>query len=65
MAVTVELAFPALTSKSMPSRTVVPPNDLRSLNRRAETGGSAIDAAYTSPPDTDTVSGGPASAVRR
>jgi uncharacterized membrane protein len=33
------------------------------LNRRAETGGSAIDAAYTRPPDTDTVSGGPASAV--
>ena len=33
------------------------------LDRRAETGGSAIDAAYTSPPDTDTVSGGPASAV--
>ena len=33
------------------------------LNRRAETGGSAIDAAYTTPPDTDTVSGGPASAV--
>ncbi len=33
------------------------------LDRRAETGGSAIDAAYTSPPDTGTVSGGPASAV--
>jgi len=33
------------------------------LNRRAETGGSAIDAAYTTPPDTDSVSGGPASAV--
>jgi uncharacterized membrane protein len=33
------------------------------LNRRAETGGSAIDAAYTTPPDTKTVSGGPASAV--
>ncbi len=33
------------------------------LNRRAETGGSAIDAAYTSPPDTETVSGGPASVV--
>jgi uncharacterized membrane protein len=33
------------------------------LNRRAETGGSAIDAAYTTPPDTQTVSGGPASAV--
>ena len=33
------------------------------LNHRAETGGSAIDAAYTTPPDTPTVSGGPASAV--
>jgi uncharacterized membrane protein len=33
------------------------------LNRRAETGGSAIDAVYTSPPDTETVSGGPASLV--
>jgi len=33
------------------------------LNRRAEAGGSAIDAAYTSPPDTGTVSGGPASVV--
>ncbi|MGE5135143.1 MAG: alpha/beta-hydrolase family protein [Gemmatimonadota bacterium] len=33
------------------------------LNRRAETGGSAIDAAYTTPPDTITVSGGPASAI--
>ena len=33
------------------------------INRRAETGGSAIDAAYTRPPDTATVSGGPASAV--
>jgi uncharacterized membrane protein len=33
------------------------------LDRRAETGGSAIDAAYTTPPDTGTVSGGPASAV--
>jgi len=33
------------------------------INRRAETGGSAIDAAYTTPPDVDTVSGGPASAV--
>jgi uncharacterized membrane protein len=33
------------------------------LYRRAETGGSAIDAAYTTPPDTGTVSGGPASAV--
>src|SRR5215831_145868 len=33
------------------------------LDRRAEAGGSAIDAAYTSPPDTGTVSGCPASAV--
>jgi uncharacterized membrane protein len=33
------------------------------LNRRAEAGGSAIDAAYTTPPDTGTVSGGPASVV--
>jgi uncharacterized membrane protein len=33
------------------------------LDRRAEIGGSAIDAAYTSPPDTPTVSGGPASAI--
>src|SRR6516164_1673414 len=33
------------------------------LDRRAEAGGSAIDAAYTSPPDTGTVSGGPASVV--
>jgi hypothetical protein len=33
------------------------------LNHRAEAGGSAIDAAYTTPPDTQTVSGGPASAV--
>ena len=33
------------------------------LNRRAEAGGSAIDAAYTSPPGAVTVSGGPASAV--
>ncbi|HVB42850.1 MAG TPA: alpha/beta-hydrolase family protein [Streptosporangiaceae bacterium] len=33
------------------------------VNRRAETGGSAIDAAYTSPPAGSTVSGGPASAV--
>jgi uncharacterized membrane protein len=33
------------------------------LNHRAETSGSAIDAAYTTPPDTQTVSGGPASAV--
>jgi len=33
------------------------------LDRRAEAGGSAIDAAYTTPPDVGTVSGGPASAV--
>jgi len=33
------------------------------LDRRSEAGGSAIDAAYTSPPDTGTVSGGPASVV--
>jgi uncharacterized membrane protein len=33
------------------------------LHRRADTGGSAIDAAYTTPPDTGTVSGGPASVV--
>jgi uncharacterized membrane protein len=33
------------------------------LDRRAEAGGSAIDAAYATPPDTETVSGGPASAV--
>ena len=33
------------------------------LDRRAEAGGSAIDAAYTSPPDAVTVSGGPASVV--
>jgi uncharacterized membrane protein len=33
------------------------------LDRRAEAGGSAIDAAYTSAPDVATVSGGPASAV--
>jgi uncharacterized membrane protein len=33
------------------------------LNRRAETGGSAIDAAYTTPPDVETVSGCPASVV--
>jgi uncharacterized membrane protein len=33
------------------------------VNRRAETGGSAIDAAYTSPPGALTVSGGPASAI--
>ena len=33
------------------------------LDRRAEAGGSAIDAAYTTQPDTETVSGGPASVV--
>jgi uncharacterized membrane protein len=33
------------------------------LDRRAETGGSAIDAAYASPPCALTVSGGPASAI--
>jgi uncharacterized membrane protein len=33
------------------------------IERRAEAGGSAIDAAYTTPPDAATVSGGPASAV--
>jgi uncharacterized membrane protein len=33
------------------------------LDRRAEAGGSAIDAAYTSAPDAETVSGCPASAV--
>jgi len=33
------------------------------LDRRAEAGGSAIDAAYTTPPDVETVSGGPASLV--
>src|SRR5215475_13022961 len=33
------------------------------LNRRAEAGGSAIDAAYASAPDVATVSGGPASVV--
>jgi len=33
------------------------------LHHQAESGGSAIDAAYTTPPDTDTVSGGPASAI--
>jgi uncharacterized membrane protein len=32
------------------------------LNRRAETGGSAIDAAYTAP-DSDAVSGSPASVI--
>ncbi len=33
------------------------------VNRRAETGGSAIDAAYASPPGSGTVSGGPASGI--
>lgn len=33
------------------------------LDRRAEAGGSAIDAAYASPPGALTVSGGPASAI--
>ncbi|HYA52455.1 MAG TPA: alpha/beta-hydrolase family protein, partial [Streptosporangiaceae bacterium] len=33
------------------------------LDRRAEVGGSAIDAAYTTPPEVETVSGGPASVV--
>ena len=33
------------------------------IERRAETGGSAIDAAYANPPDAVTVSGGPASGV--
>jgi len=33
------------------------------LDRHAETGGSAIDAAYDRPPSLQTVSGGPASAV--
>jgi hypothetical protein len=33
------------------------------INRRAEIGGSAIDAAYTTAPGTATVSGGPASAA--
>ncbi len=33
------------------------------LDRRAEAGGSAIDAAYTSPPGVVTVSGGPNSAI--
>ncbi len=33
------------------------------VNRRAEAGGAAIDAAYTTPPTTSTVSGGPASGV--
>ncbi|HEY5986540.1 MAG TPA: alpha/beta-hydrolase family protein [Streptosporangiaceae bacterium] len=33
------------------------------INRRAETGGSAIEAAYSRPPGAMAVSGGPASAV--
>jgi uncharacterized membrane protein len=33
------------------------------VDRRADTGGSAIDAAYTSPPDVPTVSGGPDSGI--
>jgi uncharacterized membrane protein len=33
------------------------------VDRRADTGGSAIDAAYTSPPDVPTVSGGPDSCI--
>ncbi|MGE5133928.1 MAG: alpha/beta-hydrolase family protein [Gemmatimonadota bacterium] len=33
------------------------------INRRAETGGSAIDAVYATPPDAVTVSGGPASVI--
>jgi uncharacterized membrane protein len=33
------------------------------IDRRAEAGGSAIDAAYTTPPDTATVSGCPASVI--
>ena len=33
------------------------------VERGAETGGSAIDAAYTRPPDCRTVSGGPASVI--
>jgi uncharacterized membrane protein len=33
------------------------------VNRRAESGGAAIDAAYTTPPKVHTVSGGPASAI--
>lgn len=33
------------------------------VDRRAETGGAAIDAAYTSPPDLDSVSGGPSSRI--
>jgi uncharacterized membrane protein len=33
-------------------------------NRRAESGGAGIEAAYTSPPDVHTVSGGPASGIQ-
>jgi uncharacterized membrane protein len=33
------------------------------IDRKAEFGGAAIDAAYSAPPDLDTVSGGPASGV--
>jgi hypothetical protein len=33
------------------------------VNRRAEAGGAAIDAAYTTPPKVRTVSGGPASGI--
>jgi uncharacterized membrane protein len=33
------------------------------IDRKAEFGGAAVDAAYTAPPDVDTVSGGPASSV--
>ena len=34
------------------------------VNRRAEAGGAAIDAAYTTPPNVRTVSGGPASGIQ-
>jgi uncharacterized membrane protein len=34
------------------------------INRKAELGGAAIDAAYTTPPSSRTVSGGPASVVQ-
>ena len=33
------------------------------LNHRSEAGGAAIAAAYTTPPEAETVSGGPASAI--
>jgi uncharacterized membrane protein len=36
---------------------------LEYANRRAEFGGAGIEAAYTAPPDVQTVSGGPASGV--